>query len=111
MEERTVNKLTESLRLIEMRLPSKPSESVALLAESTKKTTQNQNKKVLECFKRHKLGHYASKCPERSTYKALNAESSEDASLEGDAYICTMEGVNEEKLGAFVCSMEGVNEE
>ncbi|XP_046737522.1 uncharacterized protein LOC124406210 [Diprion similis] len=105
VEERTLNKLTERLRLIEMRLPNKHSESVALVAKSTKKTTQ---KKALKCFKCHKLGHYASKYPEKLTSKSLNAGSSENTLLEVDALVCTMESVKEKEPGAYVCTMEGI---
>ncbi|KAK9732197.1 GAG-pre-integrase domain [Popillia japonica] len=69
LAERTVNKLTERLRLIEMRLPERRSDSSALTVNE-KKEKKNadksdkrpERKEQRKCFKCHKVGHLAKDC-------------------------------------------------
>ncbi|GFQ96347.1 CCHC-type domain-containing protein [Trichonephila clavata] len=58
IEERSVNKLTERLRLIEMRLPSKSTDSTALVA-TRKKVFKKPERKCYVC---RKPGHLAKNC-------------------------------------------------
>ncbi|GFQ96381.1 retrovirus-related Pol polyprotein from transposon TNT 1-94 [Trichonephila clavata] len=58
IEERSVNKLTERLRLIEMRLPSKSTDSTALVA-TRKKVFKKPERKCYVC---RKPGHLAKDC-------------------------------------------------
>ena len=59
IEERTVNKLTERLRLIEMRLPPKQSISSSALVVSKKKPVKKYDRKCYVC---RKAGHLAKNC-------------------------------------------------
>ncbi|KAK9758592.1 hypothetical protein QE152_g344 [Popillia japonica] len=69
LAERTVNKHTERLRLIEMRLPERRSDSSALTVNE-KKDKKNadksdkrpERKEQRKCFKCHKVGHLAKDC-------------------------------------------------
>ncbi|KAF2897884.1 hypothetical protein ILUMI_08289 [Ignelater luminosus] len=67
VNERTVNVLTERLRLIQMRLPSKQNESAGLVANSkTNQYSKNKNnnfKSKQKCFKCRGVGHSAKDYP------------------------------------------------
>ncbi|GFR24645.1 retrovirus-related Pol polyprotein from transposon TNT 1-94 [Trichonephila clavata] len=84
IEERSVNKLTERLRLIEMRLPSKSTDSTALVA-TRKKVFKKPERKCYVC---RKPGHLAKDC-----WKKGNKPK-----VEGDAFVCTVEGVPESEV-------------
>jgi hypothetical protein len=84
IEERTVNKLTERLRLIEMRLPPKQSTSSSAFVASKKKPVKKYDRKCYVC---RKVGHLAKDC-----YKNKNKPKTE-----GDAFLC-VEGVPEAEL-------------
>lgn len=73
-ETRTVNLLTERLRLIEARLPVKnEKQSSAFIAKTKKKSnfekTDKKGKKVYKCFKCHKTGHIAKQCKQKDSDK------------------------------------------
>ncbi|GFY10328.1 retrovirus-related Pol polyprotein from transposon TNT 1-94 [Trichonephila clavipes] len=67
IEERSVNKLTERLRLIEMRLPSKSANSTALVA-TRKKIFKKPERKCYVC---HKPGHLAKDCWKKANQKLM----------------------------------------
>ncbi|GFY70183.1 retrovirus-related Pol polyprotein from transposon TNT 1-94 [Trichonephila inaurata madagascariensis] len=79
IEERSVNKLIERLRLIEMRLPSKSSDSTALVAIRKKIFKKPERK----CYVCRKPGHLAKDCWKKES----------KPKVEGDAFVCTVEGV------------------
>ncbi|GFU49700.1 retrovirus-related Pol polyprotein from transposon TNT 1-94 [Nephila pilipes] len=79
IEERSVNKLTERLRLIEMRLPSKSTDSTALVA-TRKKVFKKPERKFYFC---RKPGHLAKECWKKESRPKV----------ESDAFVCTVEGV------------------
>ncbi|GFQ98173.1 retrovirus-related Pol polyprotein from transposon TNT 1-94 [Trichonephila clavata] len=81
IEERSVNKLTERLRLIEMRLPSKSTDSTALVA-TRKKVFKKPERKCYVC---RKPGHLAKDCWKKGS----------KPKVEDDAFVCTVEGVPE----------------
>lgn len=97
VNERTVNLLTERLRLIEMRLPSKQNESVALVANlENKKHSKNDNnnfKSKQKCFKCRGVGHYAKDCPKHKSGSSVNCKKGTKPS--GEAFLCEVEGVAE----------------
>ncbi|GBO34281.1 hypothetical protein AVEN_151207-1 [Araneus ventricosus] len=85
VQEKTINKLTERLRLIEMRLPGKQAEHSALVANTSvnKRTYKpKQEKAEKKCFRCHKPGHLAKKCYKKSSYSKRP---------EGDAFLCSEE--------------------
>ncbi|GFQ75380.1 retrovirus-related Pol polyprotein from transposon TNT 1-94 [Trichonephila clavata] len=84
IEERSVNKLTERLRLIEMRLPSKSTDSTALVA-TRKKVFKKPERKCYVC---RKPGHLAKDCWKKGS----------KPKVEGDAFVCTVEGVPESEV-------------
>ncbi|GFQ71153.1 retrovirus-related Pol polyprotein from transposon TNT 1-94 [Trichonephila clavata] len=84
IEERSVNKLTERLRLIEMRLPSKSTDSTALVA-TRKKVFKKPERKCYVC---PKPGHLAKDCWKKGS----------KPKVEGDAFVCTVEGVPESEV-------------
>ncbi|GFR24434.1 retrovirus-related Pol polyprotein from transposon TNT 1-94 [Trichonephila clavata] len=84
IEERSVNKLTERLRLIEMRLPSKSTDSTALVA-TRKKVFKKPERKCYVC---RKPGHLAKDCRKKGS----------KPKVEGDAFVCTVEGVPESEV-------------
>ncbi|GFQ98960.1 retrovirus-related Pol polyprotein from transposon TNT 1-94 [Trichonephila clavata] len=84
IEERSVNKLTETLRLIEMRLPSKSTDSTALVA-TRKKVFKKPERKCYVC---RKPGHLAKDCWKKGS----------KPKVEGDAFVCTVEGVPESEV-------------
>ncbi|GFR23534.1 retrovirus-related Pol polyprotein from transposon TNT 1-94 [Trichonephila clavata] len=81
IEERSVNKLIERLCLIEIRLPSKSTDSTALVAKM-KKVFKKPDRKCYVC---HKPGHLAKDCWKKES----------KPKVEGDAFMCTVEGVSE----------------
>ncbi|GFQ85012.1 retrovirus-related Pol polyprotein from transposon TNT 1-94 [Trichonephila clavata] len=83
-EERSVNKLTETLSLIEMRLPSKSTDSTALVA-TRKKVFKKPERKCYVC---RKPGHLAKDCWKKGS----------KPKVEGDAFVCTVEGVPESEV-------------
>ncbi|GFV80259.1 retrovirus-related Pol polyprotein from transposon TNT 1-94 [Trichonephila clavipes] len=84
VEERSVNLLTERLRLIEMRLPSKSTNSTALVA-TRKKIFKKPERK---CYKCRKPGHLAKDCWKKES----------KPKVDGDAFVCTVEGVPESEV-------------
>ncbi|GBN79835.1 Retrovirus-related Pol polyprotein from transposon TNT 1-94 [Araneus ventricosus] len=82
IEERSVNKLTERLRLIEMRLPSKL-DSTALIATKKKAAKKEERK----CYVCRKPGHIAKDCWKRDRKQKTS----------GDAFVCIVEGVTEKE--------------
>ncbi|GFR07771.1 retrovirus-related Pol polyprotein from transposon TNT 1-94 [Trichonephila clavata] len=84
IEERSVNKLTERLRLIEMRLPSKSTDSTALVA-TRKKVFKKPERKCYAC---RKPGHLAKGCWKKGS----------KPKVEDDAFVCTVEGVPESEV-------------
>ncbi|GFY09869.1 retrovirus-related Pol polyprotein from transposon TNT 1-94 [Trichonephila clavipes] len=84
IEERSVNKLTERLRLIEMRLSSKSANSTALVA-TRKKIFKKPARKCYVC---RKLGHLAKDCWKKES----------KPKVDGDAFVCTVEGVPESEV-------------
>ncbi|GFV31516.1 retrovirus-related Pol polyprotein from transposon TNT 1-94 [Trichonephila clavipes] len=84
IEERSVNKLTERLRLIEMRLPSKSANSTALVA-TRKKIFKKPERKCYVC---RKPGHLAKDCWKKES----------KPKVDGDAFVCTVEGVPESEV-------------
>ncbi|GFR23429.1 retrovirus-related Pol polyprotein from transposon TNT 1-94 [Trichonephila clavata] len=84
IEERSVNKLTERLRLIEMKLPSKSTDSTALVA-TRKKVFKKPERKCYVC---RKPGHLAKDCWKKGS----------KPKVEGDAFVCTVEGVPESEV-------------
>ncbi|GFQ77592.1 retrovirus-related Pol polyprotein from transposon TNT 1-94 [Trichonephila clavata] len=84
IEERSVNKLTERLRLIEMRLPSKSTDSTALVV-TRKKVFKKPERKCYVC---RKPGHLAKDCWKKGS----------KPKVEGDAFVCTVEGVPESEV-------------
>ncbi|CAH1371704.1 unnamed protein product, partial [Tenebrio molitor] len=70
LTERTINKLTERLRLIEMRLPSKASGDLsAFIVKGGEKKVhakkEKSEKPERKCFKCHQPGHIAKNCPNK----------------------------------------------
>ncbi|GFQ67360.1 protein shank, partial [Trichonephila clavata] len=84
IEERSVNKLTERLHLIEIRLPSKSTDSTTLFA-TRKKVFKKPEKK---CYVYRKLGHLAKDCWKKES----------KLKVEGYAFVCTIEGVPESEV-------------
>ncbi|GFX09635.1 CCHC-type domain-containing protein [Trichonephila clavipes] len=84
IEERSVNKLTERLRLIEMWLPSKSAISTALVA-ARKKIFKKPERKCYVC---RKPGHLA-----KDSWKKESKPK-----VDGDAFVCTVEGVPESEV-------------
>ncbi|GFQ85283.1 retrovirus-related Pol polyprotein from transposon TNT 1-94 [Trichonephila clavata] len=84
IEERSVNKLTERLRLIEMRLPSKSTDSTALVA-TRKKVFKKPDRK---CYVYRKPGHLVKNCWKKGS----------KPKVEDDAFVCTVEGVPESEV-------------
>ncbi|GBM97960.1 hypothetical protein AVEN_165898-1 [Araneus ventricosus] len=79
---RTINKLSERLRLIEMRLPGKQAEYFALVAKNYVNKgidKPKQEKAEQKCLKCHKPGHLSKKCYKKSIYSKRS---------EGDAFMC-----------------------
>ncbi|GFR33069.1 retrovirus-related Pol polyprotein from transposon TNT 1-94 [Trichonephila clavata] len=91
IEERSVNKLTERLRLIEIRLPSKSTDSTALVA-TRKKVFKKPERKCYVC---RKPGHLAKDCWKKGS----------KPKVEGDAFVCTVEGVTESESSKDECSL------
>ncbi|KAK9759001.1 hypothetical protein QE152_g339 [Popillia japonica] len=88
LAERTVNKLTERLRLIEMRLPERRSDSSALMKDkknADKSDKRPERKEQRKCFKCHKVGHLGKNC-----YKKYgNARNLQKAPKPaGEAFLC-----------------------
>lgn len=95
LADRTVNKLTERLRLIEMRLPERRSESSALVA--TKKPTNGKfDKNKRKCFKCHREGHIARNCPTKKTESVPSSagSSKREVAPSGEAFV-SIEGVTD----------------
>ncbi len=91
VEERTINKLTERLRLIEMRLPQKHDDSAALVAGHNTKSVnfkKKSNKVERKCFKCHRPGHIAKHCKKPDISKKP----------EGDAFMCVFENISDKEL-------------
>ncbi|KAF6216017.1 hypothetical protein GE061_000354 [Apolygus lucorum] len=65
MEDRTIDKLIERLRLIEMRLPSRSSETAALLTKRKEKLRKEQQNSF-KSFESKSPGHLAGKCRKKS---------------------------------------------
>ena len=73
VKDRTLNLLTERLRLIEMRLPERQVDSTALLAAGKKRfekrrsnySNNKSEKSDPKCFYCQELGHFIRNCPER----------------------------------------------
>ncbi|GFX70937.1 retrovirus-related Pol polyprotein from transposon TNT 1-94 [Trichonephila clavipes] len=84
IEERSVNKLNERLRLTEMSIPSKSSDSTALVA-TRKKIFKKPERKCYVC---RKPGHLAKDCWKKES----------KPKVEGDAFVCTVEGVPESEV-------------
>ncbi|GFQ94983.1 retrovirus-related Pol polyprotein from transposon TNT 1-94 [Trichonephila clavata] len=84
IEERSVNKLTERIRVIEMRLPSKSTDSTALVTNRTKVFKKPERK----CYLCRKPGHLAKDCWKKGS----------KPKVEGDAFVCTVKGVPESEL-------------
>ncbi|GFR09336.1 retrovirus-related Pol polyprotein from transposon TNT 1-94 [Trichonephila clavata] len=84
IEARSVNKLTERLRRIEMRLPSKSTDSTALVA-TRKKVFKKPERKCYVC---RKPGHLAKDCWKKGS----------KPKVEGDAFVCTVEDVPESEV-------------
>ncbi|GFQ76745.1 CCHC-type domain-containing protein [Trichonephila clavata] len=76
--------MTERLRLIEMMLPSKSTDSPALVA-TRKKVFKKPERKCYVC---RNSGHLAMDCKKKESRPKL----------ESDAFVCTMEGVPESKM-------------
>ncbi|GFR28779.1 retrovirus-related Pol polyprotein from transposon TNT 1-94 [Trichonephila clavata] len=96
IEERSVNKLTERLRLIEMRLPLKSTDTTALVA-TRKKVLKKPERKCYIC---RKPGHLAKDFWKKGS----------KPKVEGDAFVCTVEDVcgpmQQQSLGSakyYVC--------
>lgn len=93
-EIRTVNLLTERLRLIEGRLPVKNKEESSAFVAKTKKHSNfekksnkkgNSYKKVFKCFKCHKTGHCAKQCKQKSSDNKVSDSSTKES---GEAFMC-----------------------
>ena len=88
VQQRTVNKLTEHLRLIEMRLLAKQTEPIATVPRVTfskqKFEKPNPEKKY---FKWHKIGHDAKLCFK----KGCNSQQ-----MHEDAFMCSVKTNNNE---------------
>lgn len=103
-EIRTINLLTERLRLIEGRLPVKNEEESSAFVAKTKKKSNfekksdkkgNSDKKIFKCFKCHKSGHYAKQCKQKSSDTKLTDSSTKES---GEAFICEQARVPDSEI-------------
>ncbi|KAF6197591.1 hypothetical protein GE061_008556 [Apolygus lucorum] len=93
MEDRTIDKLIERLRLIEMRLPSRSGETAALLTKRKEKLRKEQQNSF-KCFKCKSPGHLARNCGKKSGRNqdqdedVHSSNGSETGELHGIALVC-----------------------
>lgn len=98
-EMRSVNLLTEWLRLIEARFPVKNGEESVFVIKTKKQNNfeRQSNKKgdfdkmVFKCFKCHKPMHNAKQCKQKSHNKATNYLTKET----GEAFTCELVEVSD----------------
>ncbi|GBN09902.1 hypothetical protein AVEN_184698-1 [Araneus ventricosus] len=82
VQERTINKLSERLRLIEMRLPGKQAEysaSVAKIYVNKGIDKPKQEKAEKKCLRCHKPANLPKTCYKKSSYSRRS---------EGDSFMC-----------------------
>ncbi|GFQ70017.1 retrovirus-related Pol polyprotein from transposon TNT 1-94, partial [Trichonephila clavata] len=82
IEERSVNKLTERLRLIEMRLPSKSTDSTALVATRKKIFKKPEGK----CYVCRKPGHLAKDCWKKGSKPKVEGDAKDSQICDGCCY-------------------------
>lgn len=91
LADRTVNKLTARLRLIEMRLPERRGESSALIPTKTKTNDKEFDNDERKCYKSHKGGHLARNFPTKKIGSTSSSagNSRREVVPSGEAFVCT----------------------